>query len=61
MATPKSSDPSDEIRGRFSAVIARLEPLAHSTGTLDANNVRTAIVVAEHEIGMVVAALKRLP
>jgi hypothetical protein len=35
------TDSSDEIRGRLSAIIARLEPLAHSTGSLDADDVRS--------------------
>jgi hypothetical protein len=56
-----STDPSDEIRGRLSAVIARLQPLAHGTGPLDANDLRTAIVVIEHEVALIVSALKRLP
>jgi hypothetical protein len=56
-----STDSTDEIRSRMSAIIARLSPLAHGTGALDANDVRTAIVVIEHEVGLVLAALKRLP
>jgi hypothetical protein len=52
---------SDEIRGRLSAIIARLEPLAHSTGALDADDVRAALVILEHEAGLIIAALKRLP
>jgi hypothetical protein len=59
MSTP--ADSSDEIRGRLSAVIARLEPLAHSTGSLDADDVRAGLMVAEHEVGLIIAALKRLP
>jgi hypothetical protein len=55
------TDPSDEIRARLSSIIARLSPLAHGTGTLDANNIRTAIVVIEHEVSLIMAALRRLP
>jgi len=56
-----STDSADEIRSRMSAIIARLSPLAHGTGPLDANDVRTAIVVIEHEVSLILAALKRLP
>jgi len=55
------TDSSDEIRGRLSAIIARLEPLAHSTGSLDADDERSAVVIIEHEVRLIIAALKRLP
>jgi hypothetical protein len=54
-------DSSDEVRGRLSAIVARLSPLAHSIGPLDANDIRTAVVVVEHELSLIIAALKRLP
>jgi hypothetical protein len=56
-----SNDPTDEIRARLSSIVARLSPLAHGTGGLDANDIRTAIVVIEHEVSLMVNALKRLP
>jgi hypothetical protein len=55
------TDSSDEIRGRLSAIIARLEPLAHSTGSLDADDVRSAVVIIKHEVRLIIAGLKRLP
>ena len=56
-----SNDPTDEIRARLSSIVARLSPLAHGTGALDANDIRTAIVVVEHEVSLILNALKRLP
>ena len=55
------TDSTDEIRGRLSAIVARLTPLATGTSPLDANEVRTAIVVMEHEVSLILGALKRLP
>jgi hypothetical protein len=45
----------------LSAIIARLQPLAHSVGSLSADDVRSALVICEHEVGLIIAALKRLP
>jgi hypothetical protein len=56
-----STDSTDEIRARLSSIVARLGPLAHGHGPLDANDIRTAIVVIEHEVSLIMAALKRLP
>jgi hypothetical protein len=56
-----SNNASDEIRARLSSIVARLSPLAHGTGLLDPNEVRTAIVVIEHEVSLILTALKRLP
>jgi hypothetical protein len=52
-----TTDPSKEIRGRLSAIIARFEPLAHSTGVLDADDVMAALAVAEHEIAQIMSFL----
>jgi hypothetical protein len=61
MANSNPTDPSNEIRGRFSAIVARLTPLATGVGTLDAGAVHAALVVVEHEVSQILAALKRLP
>jgi hypothetical protein len=57
----KQNDPSDEIRTRLGAVVTRLSRIAQSTGTLDAAEIHAALTVAEHEIGQVQLAMKRLP
>jgi hypothetical protein len=56
-----AADPSDEIRGRFSVVIGRLELIAHSTGPLDRDAILSAITLLEHEVSFVMAAVNRLP
>jgi hypothetical protein len=54
------TDPSDEIRSRCAAAVARLSRIAQSTGLLDHDEVLSAITVVEHEIALAVSALKRL-
>jgi hypothetical protein len=55
------NDPSNEIRGRLSAVISRLQVLAHSTGPLVADDVTSALTLVEHEVSHIMAAVARLP
>jgi len=56
-----ASNPSDEIRGRAAAIVARLEVIAHSTGDLDDGAVSAAVVLVEHEIAHITTAMRRLP
>jgi hypothetical protein len=56
-----STDASDEIRSRLSAVLARLGPIAYSVGPVDAEALVAALSVAEHELGIVMSLAKRLP
>jgi len=56
-----AGNPSDEVRGRMAAVIARLETISQSTGDLDRDEVIGALVLVEHEISHIRAVVGRLP